>query len=162
LHGGKGSDTVIGSGGNDILCGDLGADSLTGGEGNDLLFGNAGADSLDGSEGNDTLMGGKGNDSLTGGDGDDFLCGDRGSDTLTGGTGRDVFILTEGFDSDIITDFSDGLDVLGLTGTLTFEQLSVSAGAGATLISIAATGELLASLIGVDANPIGVEDFAAY
>jgi Ca2+-binding RTX toxin-like protein len=162
LHGGKGSDTVIGSGGNDILCGDRGADSLTGGEGNDLLFGNAGADSLDGGEGNDTLMGGKGNDSLTGGDGDDFLCGDRGSDTLTGGTGRDVFILTEGFDSDIITDFSDGLDVLGLTGTLTFEQLSVSAGAGATLISVAATGELLASLIGVDANLIGVEDFAAY
>ncbi|MCU0515382.1 MAG: DUF4347 domain-containing protein [Oscillatoria sp. Prado101] len=162
LHGGKDSDTITGGGGNDILCGDLGADSLTGSDGNDLLFGNAGADSLDGSAGNDTLIGGKGNDSLTGGDGDDFLCGDRGSDTLTGGTGRDVFILTEGFDSDTITDFSDGLDVLGLTGTLRFEQLSVSAGAGATLISIAATGELLASLTGVSANLISIEDFAAY
>jgi hypothetical protein len=84
-----------------------------------------------------------------------------GSDTLTGSQGNNEFILTSGKGSDIITDFQDGADFLALAGGLTFQQLSVSAGAGETLISIVGTGELLASLVGVSAKLIGVQDFTA-
>ncbi|WP_017716113.1 DUF4347 domain-containing protein [Kamptonema formosum] len=161
ILGGAGDDTLAGSSGNDILLGGDNCDSLLGNQGSDLLFGNAGADSLDGGEGSDTLYGGKDSDALTGGAGDDLLSGDLGGDTLTGSQGSDKFILTSGKGSDIITDFLDGADFLALAGGLTFGQLSVSAGAGATSISIAGTGELLASLVGVSANLIGVADFTA-
>ncbi len=67
--------------------------------------------------------------------------------------------MTKGKESDIITDFENGIDFLGLTSTLRFEQLSITASAGATSIRIAGTGELLASLSGVESNLIGVEDF---
>jgi|GEM_PF-6472762 hypothetical protein len=46
-----------------------------------------------------------------------------------------------------------------ITGTLRFEQLSVTASAGGISISIAGTGELLESLSGVESNLIRAEDF---
>ncbi|MBW4491940.1 MAG: hypothetical protein KME26_02285 [Oscillatoria princeps RMCB-10] len=100
-------------------------------------------------------------DTLTGGAGDDVLCGGKGSDTLTGGAGSDIFLLTSGKGSDIIIYFSDGTDSLALAGDLTFEELVIAQSAGAVTISLAATGELLASLSGVGAGLINSEDFTA-
>jgi serralysin len=159
LYGGKNDDTLFGNQGNDFIYGNLGNDFLYGGKDNDILFGNEGTDFLSGDLGNDTLYGGKDNDTLIGGEGDDILWGDLGSDTLTGGAGRDVFVLTAGSGTDTVLDFQDTLDRLGLSGGLTFAQLSISQGANGTLIRLASNNELLASLTGAQVSAITSADF---
>ncbi len=159
LFGGKDNDTLIGAAGSDTLGGDLGDDSLSGSEGNDVLYGNIGADTLDGGTGDDSLFAGKDSDVLLGSDGADFLCGDLGEDSLTGGGGSDRFFLSSGRGSDTILDFEDGIDSLVLSDGLSFEQLAITPGANAALIAIATTGELLASLEGIEASAIAINDF---
>ncbi|MBD1938919.1 FG-GAP-like repeat-containing protein [Microcoleus sp. FACHB-68] len=149
LYGGKDNDTLIGNVGNDLLNGELGDDSL---------YGNIGSDTLDGGDGNDSLCGGQENDFLTGGNGDDVLAGDLGNDILTGGAGNDRFVLKSGAGSDTIADFTDGEDLLSLSAGLTFANLTITSGNNAALIS--AGDELLASLTGVQAGLITVNDFA--
>lgn len=101
LHGGPGSDILIGSG--------PGVTEATGGAGRDDLSGGDAADVLDGGEGGDGLRGGGGVDRLIGGPGDDHLTGDAGGsccfedreieaapaagtpDVLDGGEGSDSF-----------------------------------------------------------------------
>lgn len=131
LEGGAGADTLIGGGGNDVLRGDAGNDSLSGNAGNDTLFGGAGADTLrggdgndvaDGGGGNDWLFGENGNDTLNGGGGNDTITGGAGADVLTGGAGADTFVFASvahigtGAQSDRITDFTSGVDLIDLTG----------------------------------------------
>ncbi|MBD1939041.1 putative Ig domain-containing protein [Microcoleus sp. FACHB-68] len=157
LDGGNGNDTQSGGKDEDILIGNTGDDTLSGDAGNDALYGNAGADLLDGGDGNDTLHGGKDDDTLIGGSGDDILNGDMGNDSLIGGAGNDRFVLKSGAGSDTITDFTDGEDLLGLSAGLTFENLTITAGNNAALIS--AGDELLASLSGVQDGFINVNDF---
>jgi Ca2+-binding RTX toxin-like protein len=84
FDGGRGSDTLDGSGANGPLVGRGGAgdDSLVGGSGDDALSGGAGADFLDGGAGADTLRGGRGDDTLVGGEGPDVLAGGRGADVF--------------------------------------------------------------------------------
>jgi len=96
---------------------------------------------------------------VAGGIGDDWLIGDFGNDTLQGGSGRDYFLLTAGQGSDVITDFTQGEDVLILTRGLTVDRLSIIQDNSATLIKIANTGELLAMLTGIQASAIGQQDF---
>lgn len=161
LYGGKNSDILYGNQGEDILYGDSSNDTLYGGQNNDRLFGGEGDDIVSGDFGNDTLYGGQNNDSLLGGEGDDILYGDFGSDTVRGGAGRDVFVLGALRGSDVVLDFQDGQDLLGLAGGLTFGQLSVTAGNNGTLIRLASTNELLASLTGVQVSAIASSDFTA-
>ncbi|MCC3451269.1 MAG: tandem-95 repeat protein, partial [Microcoleus sp. PH2017_39_LGB_O_B] len=186
IHGGKDNDLICGESGNDLLFGDLGSDTICGGDGddtifgdidnipkngssqkdylcggsgNDLIFGDEDADKLCGGEGKDTLYGGKGNDTLMGGSGDDWLIGDLGKDTLQGGSGRDYFLLTAGESGDVIADFRQGEDLLVLTGGLNVDRLSIVQDGGATLIKIANTDKILATLNGVQANFITQQDF---
>ncbi|WP_438991899.1 Hint domain-containing protein [Lentibacter sp.] len=67
-----------------------------------------------------------GNDTLYGGDGDDLIDGGAGDDTLYGGADNDTFVMADGGNADVITDFdmgdddtdgftNDQLDVTGLT-----------------------------------------------
>jgi len=86
---------------------------LTGTAGDDVIVnGNAGS----------TLYGLGGNDILSGLDGDDILIGGAGSDTLTGGDGTDTFVYSVGDGgatlglADLITDFVEGTDIIGLDG----------------------------------------------
>jgi Ca2+-binding RTX toxin-like protein len=79
FNGGRGDDTLDGSGANGPLLGRGGAgdDELIGGSGDDALSGGAGADVLSGGAGDDTLVGGAGPDELRGGAGADvFRYGD--------------------------------------------------------------------------------------
>ncbi len=161
LDGGEGSDTFFGGEENDIMAGYAGTDSLAGEAGDDLLYGNVSSDTLDGGEGSDTLFGGKDGDILAGGIGDDFLFGDFGSDSLAGGEGRDRFVLSASSGIDVIADFTDGTDLLGLTGGLTFAQLAISQGVGAAEIRLASTDALLVSLTGVAVAAIEASDFVA-
>ena len=146
LSGGDGDDTVWGHDGDDTLSGGTGNDVVTGGDGADHISGDAGDDTLKGGAGDDTILGGDGNDQLhaanaddplfndlvtdtnllDGGAGDDTLYGGAGQDTMTGGADNDTFVMADGGNADVITDFdmgdddsngftNDQLDVTGLT-----------------------------------------------
>jgi len=138
--------TQIGTSGSDILTGTAGNDSLDGGNGSDILFGN---------DGNDTLIGGNGTDFLVGSAGDDLLDGGNGDDTLRGGLGEDIFVFAAGEGIDTITDFSLGTDKIGLTGGLTFGQLSFSGN------EILMGSDVLAVLTGVNTNTLTASNFGS-
>ncbi len=116
-----------------------------------------------------TLYGGAGSDLLYGGYGDDTLDGGTGIDFLTGGGGNDIFVIRTGdgsdliAEADIVTDFSDGTDLIGLDNNLTFSELTIEQGTGSnasdTLISVTATGEYLLILQNTTASDITDLDF---
>ncbi|HIK09737.1 MAG TPA: DUF4347 domain-containing protein [Oscillatoriaceae cyanobacterium M33_DOE_052] len=157
--GGNGDDTLYGGTGSDIGIGDSGEqDKLLGGAGNDLINGNEGNDSICGGDGNDTIYGGKDDDLIEAHAGDDLILGDLGNDTLIGGSGSDTFVLRAGAGSDIIIDFTDGVDFLRLSGGLTVADLTITGDANATLIKFG--DELLATLGGVNFSLINETDFS--
>ena len=153
------NDRLLARGGDDFLDGGGGRDRLNGGAGNDRLDGGRGSDRLFGDRDNDILDGGDNRDRLDGGQGDDLLDGGRGSDRLKGDRGADGFVLREGDGRDIILDYRDGQDRFLLADGLAFDELTITQGRGETSISVTDTNEELASLIGVQANLIGSEDF---
>jgi Ca2+-binding RTX toxin-like protein len=124
-----------------------------------LLLGGDGNDVLCGDTDNDTLYGGNGNDILSGGAGNDFLSGDGGDDTLSGGSGSDLFLLNPSLGSDIITDFRQGEDLIGLNSGLSFAQLTISSSNNETLIAVTDTNQLLAKLNGVTPGILTASDF---
>ncbi|MFN6472326.1 MAG: beta strand repeat-containing protein [Nostoc sp. SerVER01] len=156
-----GNDIINGGNGNDTIYGGAGNDSLDGGNGNDVLYGDglvdggAGNDTLNGGNGNDTLYGGGGSDRLFGGNGNDLVYGDAGSDNLTGGSGNDIFAFAALEGTDTITDFSDGSDLIGLYGGLSFGQLSFSG----NNIKVTSTNEILATLTGINTTTLTAADF---
>lgn len=188
LRGGIDNDRIFAELGDDSLYGDLGDDTLFGAEGKDAIFGGRGEDLLSGNEdddeingnqGNDTVFGGQGNDILRGGRdddiisgdvGDDLIYGDRGIDTLTGGDGKDIFFLQKGIggeslvQADIITDFVNGEDAIGLIAGFQVSDLNIFQGTGAntndTIIQDNLTGQFLAVLKGVNRSAIDSADFS--
>jgi Ca2+-binding RTX toxin-like protein len=126
LVGGEGNDNLQGGEGRDILFGGSGWDVLNGGDDDDYLNGGGDTDFLNGGNGDDIIEGGEGIDLLIGGDGEDFLDGgagndrleagfDRDGDTLTGGAGNDKFVFGGANGDDLITDFTDGEDIIDLS-----------------------------------------------
>ncbi|MGL5060072.1 MAG: calcium-binding protein, partial [Microcoleus sp.] len=148
----KASDLLDGGAGNDSIYGGRELDTLTGGDGDDLLFGGRGNDSLDGGSGNDSLYGGNGNDTLLGGLGDDFLSGENGDDFLTGGSGSDRFLLNSDSGSDTIVDFELGIDKFALDNGLTFQDLAIDRTATETLLKLASTDRVLATVTGLNSS----------
>ena len=142
-----------------VINGTPGNDNQTGTSGNDIINGLEGSDVLTGLRASDVLNGGDGNDILYGGKGSDTLNGGLGNDNLVGGAGNDVFVLGAGLGVDTFSDFGNGQDTIQLINGLTFGQLSIFPGTNGTLIRLASSGEVLASLTGVDPNLIGSEDF---
>ena len=186
IIGSGGDDTLIGDAGANELRGGMGNDLVQGGDGADVLFGDISASesghpgnelnksswyghSWDNTRhGNDILEGGAGDDILYGAGGDDRLDGGTGRDTLTGGSGIDVFVLRAGSggatlaDADVITDFTDGTDLIGLDG-LQFFNLSVTQGTGANaldaIITDTTTNEILAIVQNTTAADISLLDY---
>jgi len=142
-----------------VINGIPGNDNLTGTTGNDIINGAEGDDVLTGLRASDVLNGGDGNDFLYGGKGSDTLNGGLGNDALEGSAGKDVFVLGAGLGVDTISDFGNRQDTIQLINGLTFGLLSISPGTNGTLIRLASSGEVLASLTGVDPYFIGSEDF---
>jgi len=159
VFGGKSQDLILGSEGNDSLFGQLEDDTLCGGAGDDVLNGNENNDLIDGCEGNDTIYGGEDNDTLLGCVGDDFLSGGLGNDSLIGGLGNDTFVLGVNRGFDIISDFVKGQDFIGLSRGLSFNRLEISQDNNSALIKLKGSGEVIASLTGVNASLIAVNDF---
>ncbi|TBR58361.1 hemolysin-type calcium-binding protein [Mastigocladus laminosus UU774] len=125
------------------------------------------SDTINAQGGNDTVQGKSGNDLIRGGDGNDILDGGDGSDTLVGGSGVDTFAIATGRSGyDIVTDFTNGEDKIGLLNGLSFAQLMITQGTGNnsndTIISLASSpAQWLLVLRGVPVNIITIDDFIA-
>jgi hypothetical protein len=166
IHGGQGDDALYGGRGQDSLFGELGNDTLQGNLGDDFVLGNEGADLIEDTAGNDALYGGQGADTLFNEEGDDIVFGDRGNDILytglganivSGGAGSDLFVLgrgRNGNDTDIITDFRPGFDLLGLEADLEFSDLNFVQTGNNTTIFDTETGEALAILEATQSNTL--------
>ena len=173
LYGGGGEDTLTGNADNDILEGGDKGDELYGGGGTDTLRGNDGADLLRGGSDGDDLRGGKGKDTLEGGDGADTLKGQKGDDTLkgeagadrleggegndrlTGGAGADVFVFDGDGDegTDRITDWDDGTDMIEISGSTTYGDLSFAVVNGNMQVTWGANKIILEGVTaGIDAS----------
>ena len=98
--------TLIGTAGDDILCGGSGDDVIDGLGGRDRLYGLAGDDDLRGGRNCDLVYGGKGDDLIDGGRGDDRLFGGGGADLVIDGQGADR--LHGGADGDVFRFVLDG------------------------------------------------------
>ncbi|MBY5935542.1 M10 family metallopeptidase C-terminal domain-containing protein [Tateyamaria omphalii] len=170
LRGGLDNDVVSGGDGDDNIAGGLGNDTLTGNDGDDVLFGQGGNDVFNGGDGEDYIHGGAGNDTLSGANGDDTLVGGGGADTLTGGNGEDVFLFenfaqsrTTGGNFDTITDFQIGSDLIDLTalveGTINFQGLGAVSANGEAELVIREPGGGPDSVVLVDVNGDGTQDF---
>lgn len=146
IRGSNRSDDIRGRGGNDRLIGRGGGDDIYGEDGDDILVGGGGGDDLFGGNGNDILRGGSGQDDLRGG---------LGKDILLGGGDRDTFVLEEN-GNDIIRDFLDGVDEIGITGGLEFDDLMFQQRGNNTLVT--ANGSRVALMQGVDASSITRDD----
>ncbi|MCL1468210.1 M10 family metallopeptidase [Argonema galeatum] len=128
-------------------------------------------ENLIGSGGNDQILGNVLANNILGNAGNDKITGARGKDTLTGGGGADIFGFAAGDgglnlqDADVIIDFQDGVDRIGLALGLPVGALSIIQGSGAnandTLLQIASTGEYLAVLSGVPVGAIDGNDFVS-
>ncbi|MES2495366.1 MAG: M10 family metallopeptidase C-terminal domain-containing protein [Pseudomonadota bacterium] len=158
LDGGEGSDRIQGGQGNDSIIGNVGNDSINGNLGNDMIDGGAGNDSLRGGQGNDNIAGGVGNDVVMGDLGGDTLQGGAGIDILTGGGDADVFQFANGdaafatggplaYLTDMITDFTDGIDHLRL-GFGIPTSISYGVGLFTTLAEGTSTAQTLLNSVG--------------
>ncbi len=158
--GGLRSDVIYGEEGNDILRGDFKKGSTKGAlGGDDIIYGGKGKDQIWGNGGKDKLYGEEGNDKIWGDDGDDLLCGGQGQDKLKGGKGKDTFVVAVSEGTDTIGDFKVGEDFIGLSGQLTFGQLSITQNGKNTLIGF--EDKTLAILTGVNASTLTEHYFIA-
>ncbi|MGK7904937.1 MAG: calcium-binding protein [Hormoscilla sp.] len=196
IRGGKGDDQLFGDLGDDSILGDLGDDTVFGGDGDDsigggsdsstedgndrlfgeagddTIFGRAGDDILSGGDDNDLLLGGNGRDEISGDAGNDTIFGGRGADTFTGGAGRDSFTITATSggatiaEADVVLDFQNGQDFIGLAEGLSFADLEITQGTGEnandTIVRQLVDdtpGNYLLVLKNVNAIAIGENDF---
>jgi Ca2+-binding RTX toxin-like protein len=175
LNGGEGNNVLRGQEGNDVLTTGAGSDNLDGGNGNDTLrsgggndtlTGGAGADNIDGGEGNDTIDGGSEDDLINGGAENDLINGGNGNDILNGGAGQDVLVGDGGADvfalntlggADVIRDFNYGEDRIGLSDGITFDDLTITQGNGAAIISY--QGQDIGSISGGTPSQVSASNF---
>lgn len=79
-----------------------------------IIQGTDNAENLTGTPGDDNIFGLGGDDTIIGGAGNDFLVGGGGNDTLTGGDGVDTFVIDDNQSGYRVTDFTVGVDRIGL------------------------------------------------
>jgi trimeric autotransporter adhesin len=202
LDGGAGNDVLEGGAGNDVLTGGTGADSMVGGAGNDTYYvdnvgdvvteyAGEGTDTVNSSVSftigagmeNLTLTGADNingysnsvvNNNIVGNSGNNSLGGGAGIDNLTGGAGNDIFVFANdgAANADVVTDFVDGIDLIGLdnafftafAGGITAGDINGAWGGGAwaagTHIAYNTTnGNLVYSADGTGADAALVADF---
>lgn len=107
-------------------------------------------------------------DTLGGTSAGELLDGKGGQDLITGYAGNDIFLLASSYagktidSASLITDFKDGFDQIELQGDLAFNNLTITQGTGIystdTIVSLD-TGDILVTLLGVDAASINAADF---
>ena len=165
IKGKEGNDLIIDSEGNDLFLEDTGNDTIRGGSGNDFVnidSDSGGDDIIDLGTGNNFAFGGSGIDVMGGGQGDDLFFGGAGNDALFGNEGHDTFIfLEEG--ADIIYDFEPGEDAIALTTNSSYDSLQIEYNPQGNYTNISEeTGELIATVIGVEADQLTESNFDTY
>ena len=145
IEGSRYSDTLTGDSNSNVIWGDTPeGDTNTG----DQLYGLAG---------NDTLIGGIGEDTLDGG---------GGADSLSGGLDADTFVIRSGdggssiSDADTITDFTDGTDIIGMSG-LNYSELTIEQGTAGVVVKKTSSGEFLTIIQNISLSDIDDNDFSA-
>lgn len=133
------------------------AETLSGTDEADRLVGEDGEDAIDRLAGDDSLAGGLGEDLLLGDNGNDLLRGGKGEDLLTGDKGADIFALAFGEGKDTVWDFEIGEDLIGLAGTLTFNQISIGQSGNNAVIEVGK--QVLAELRGIDSSSLSASAF---
>jgi uncharacterized delta-60 repeat protein len=139
--------------------------TITGTASSESIFGGSGNDTIRAGDGNDNIFGNGGNDKLYGNNGSDTLIGGLGTDNLWGGADNDFFVLQAvGNGLDVVNDFVDGVDKIGLSalysGDLTFGSLTISPyGATSASTSILSGTTELMRLINVNSSLINESDF---
>ncbi|BAY82706.1 hyalin repeat protein [Calothrix parasitica NIES-267] len=174
INGGQGFDTIRENKDADFVLTDTqltgnGNDNLVSIERAILILGNSsnkvdasgfsGSIYVYGRSGNDTLLGGAGNDYLRGDNGDDLINGGAGNDRVYGGSGKDTFVLSKVAGKDTIYDFENGIDSLGLSDGLTFNDLDIQASGNNTNILFG--NQVLATLNRVNSSLIEQSDFTS-
>ena len=146
----KNFSNLVGSQHNDVLVGNWDNNIIGGGDGHDIIYSYGGVNFLSGGAGNDVIYSGDGNDTLYGGEG---------ADTLYGGNGSDIFVLSYDYTEDLVKDFADGVDKIGLDDVITFESLSISNADGHTSIADKYDGTIYKVLENITASDITADDF---
>ncbi len=106
------------------------------------------------------VLSGNGYDPLTGKalingtDSAEILVGTTGDDLISGGSGSDVFVLGSG--EDVISDFTDGVDKIGLK--VEFEELTVTQVGSDSVVSLGADS---LTLTGFDSGLLTESDFVS-
>jgi Ca2+-binding RTX toxin-like protein len=169
LKAGCGDDVFYGGDGNDRIFAGDGVNTIFAGAGDDLIHGGMNADQIQAGAGADRIFAGAGDNVILAGEGDDiihvgygknWINAGAGNDTIRLGDGEAIVLLAVGNGLDTITNFQLGHTTLGLSGGLSFADLSISRTRGGTLIEIAATGEDLARLTGIRADSLTADSFA--
>ncbi len=186
LRGDDGHDFLSSHAGDDALWGGAGDDWLDGGAGADQLNGGAGMDTVDywdsdgavtvklwagtgeGSyaEGDvitevENVVGSGYGDVLEGDDGGNELSGGGGNDRLSGRGGNDIFRFDFGQGDDIITDFTDGEDLIDLNifELSSFDELVISSDPDGVTIDLVTHGGGTIRLEGFDIADLDAGDF---
>ena len=145
--------------GNAFIAGDETDNILAGGSGNDAIRGREGNDILAGNAGSDIVLGHGGNDELDGGAGNDYIRGGRGFDNLTGGSESDLFVLELSSGTDTILDFEVGIDLITVIGVSVNQLSTVQTNDD---LNVFASGQLLATILNVDASQVGAQSFISF
>jgi Ca2+-binding RTX toxin-like protein len=151
----KYNDYIDARAGDDTVRGGYGDDSIFGADGIDYMDGGSGLDNVQGGIGNDSVLGGRGDDTVYGNDGNDLIRGGDGNDLLVGGAGSDVFYFRMGDDTDTISTFTQGSDLLQVSGmsnttTWTKEQVGANAVIHVLGIDIIVSNTLIADMTAAD------------
>ena len=166
-----GSDTIYGYGGNDLLVagsGNLNDFAKTSRIASQSTFISYRNDSDN--TGNDNLYGGAGDDVVIGSVGDNILDGGTGADTIYSGNGSDTIVTRSGdggsslSDADIIADFTDGSDIIGLSG-LNYSDVTPQQGTGSysshVVVQEKSSGDFLLIIQNQSIGNIDDNDFSA-
>jgi Ca2+-binding RTX toxin-like protein len=157
-------DVVSGDDGNDFLRGgDVAADTISGGDGADII--RAVANQSLATHAPDVLFGENGDDVIIGGNASDTIEGGAGSDILSGLGGADQFVFralpgdATTPNSDLITDFGTGEDIVVLNGFgAGFDPLeNLSAGTTGAVLDLGNSGQVV--FLGRLVNEFTVQDF---
>jgi Ca2+-binding RTX toxin-like protein len=134
LEGGDGDDSILGGAGWDYIAGGRGIDTMNGGSGVDTVdFTHTNADgSFNLATGVADFGGGNVEtmldfENVVAGGGDDVITGNSEGNSFTGGGGNDTFVFADGFNEDIIEDFSsddaEKIDLSAVTEIADFNDL---------------------------------------
>ncbi|WP_375499960.1 M10 family metallopeptidase C-terminal domain-containing protein [uncultured Nostoc sp.] len=159
---GFGDDTIYAGSSNDLIDAGNGRNLIYAAEGNNLIGTGSGNDIVYAGSGSDWIFTGAGDDVIYAAEGNNLIAAGAGDNLIYSGSGSDLFVLASGAGLTTINQFQSN-DRLGLIGGLSFDKLSITRNQQgnefSTHISIASTGDLLASLKWVEASSITRNSF---